>query len=734
MDRFFKKISVPPSPVIEKNDDTQGQHSTEFILSNLPSDPGKRIRILDYNPNIRDQVRRAYVLAGPQQPKTHNFPYKKYRDTQRRFNPAWFDDFPTWLEYSVEKDVAFCLCCYLFKPNIGEQAGGDFFVGEGFSNWKKKERLLTHIGGVNSAHNQAWSNFEALRSQKQHIQSFFSKTHDEARIQYRARLNASIDCCRFLLRQGLAFRGNDESEHSSNHGNFLELLQFLADHNEDVKAVTLKNAPENHKLTSPDIQKDIVNACATETIKTIIKDIGTSLFSILIDESRDVSTKEQMAIVLRYVDKNGHVVERFIGIEHVTSTAARSLKETIDEVFSRHKLSMSRLRGQGYDGASNMQGEFNGLKALIMKDSGCAYYIHCFAHQLQLALVAVAKKNIQIESLFSIVTILVNVVGASSKRCDLLRENQSIAVIKALNSGEFTSGKGKNQETTLKRAGETRWGSHFGTLVSIMTMFSSILDVLEVIADDGVSSQQRCEANNLLDSMQSFDFVFNLHLMKDILGITNELSQALQRKDQDIVNAMKLVGVCKQRLEIMRKSGWDSLLSELQELNNRFNETNTELLLCLACLCPTDSFSAFDSQKLLRLAQFYPKDFSMNELVILKIQLETYIMDMRSSIEFSGLKEIGDLAKKMVQCKKHKVYSLVYLLVTLALTLPVATATVERAFLAMKILKNRLRNRMGDQWMNDNMVIFIEREIFDGIGNDVVMQRFQNMKTRRGIL
>ncbi|CAN6693287.1 unnamed protein product [Malus baccata var. baccata] len=670
MERFFKKISVPPSPVIEKNDDTRGQDSTKFILSNLPSDPGKRIRILDYNPNIRDQVRRAYVLAGPQQPKTHNFPYKKYGDTQRRFNPAWFDDFPTWLEYSVEKDAAFCLCCYLFKPNIGEQAGGDFFVGEGFSNWKKKERLLTHIGGVNSAHNQAWSNFEALRSQKQHIQSFFSKTHDEARIQYRARLNASIDCCRFLLRQGLAFRGNNESEHSINHGNFLELLQFLADHNEDVKAVTLKNAPENHKLTSPDIQKDIVNACAIETIKTIIKDIGTSLFSILIDESRDVSTKEQMAIVLRYVDKNGHVVERFIGIEHVTSTAALSLKETIDEVFSRHKLSMSRLRGQGYDGPSNMQGEFNGLKALIMKDSGCAYYIHCFAHQLQLALVAVAKKNIQIESLFSIVTILVNVVGASSKRCDLLREKQSIAVIEALNS------------------------------VSIMTMFSSILDVLEVIADDGVSSQQR----------------------------------SLQRKDQDIVNAMKLVGVCKQRLEIMRKSGWDSLLSELQELNNRFNETNTELLLCLACLCPADSFSAFDSQKLLRLAQFYPKDFSMNELVILKIQLETYIMDMRSSIEFSGLKDIGDLAKKMVQCKKHKVYSLVYLLVTLALTLPVATATVERAFSAMKILKNRLRNRMGDQWMNDNMVIFIEREIFDGIGNDVVMQRFQNMKTRRGIL
>ena len=65
--------------------------------------------------------------------------------------------------------------------------------------------------------------------------------------------------CSFLLRQELAFRGDDESENSSNQGNFLELLQFLSDHNDDIKAVTLKNAPENLKLTSPDIQKDIVS-------------------------------------------------------------------------------------------------------------------------------------------------------------------------------------------------------------------------------------------------------------------------------------------------------------------------------------------------------------------------------------------------------------------------------------------------------------------------------------------
>ena len=97
------------------------------------------------------------------------------------------------------------------------------------------------------------------------------------------------------------------------------MLKFSATYNGDIKNVILKNAPENLKLTSPDIQKDIVCAVATITIDVIIKYIGDALFVILVDESRDIAMKEQMAIVLRYVDKNEHVIERFIGVGHVSS-------------------------------------------------------------------------------------------------------------------------------------------------------------------------------------------------------------------------------------------------------------------------------------------------------------------------------------------------------------------------------------------------------------------------------
>ena len=86
----------------------------------------------------------------------------------------------------------------------------------------------------------------------------------------------------------------------------------------------------------------------------------------------------------------------------------------------------------------------------------------------------------------------------------------------------------------------------------------------------------------------------------------------------------------------------------------------------------------------------------------------------------------------MVETKKDVVYAFVYKLVKFALILPVATASVERVFSSMNIVKSKLRNRIGDQWMNDCLVTYIESDIFDTISNDVIMEQFQNMSKRRG--
>jgi len=112
----------------------------------------------------------------------------------------------------------------------------------GLTNWKHKERLDVHVGNRNSVHNQCLKACVDLMNQKQHIETALCNQSDQARIEYRTRLNASVDCIRFLLKQGLAFRGHDESEDSDNRGNFLELLHFLANHNDNINTVVLRNA------------------------------------------------------------------------------------------------------------------------------------------------------------------------------------------------------------------------------------------------------------------------------------------------------------------------------------------------------------------------------------------------------------------------------------------------------------------------------------------------------------
>ena len=107
---------------------------------------------------------------------------------------------------------------------------------------------------------------------------------------------------------------------------------------------------------------------------------------------------------------------------------------------------------------------------------------------------------------------------------------------------------------------------------------------------------------------------------------------------------------------------------------------------------------------------------------------------MQSTKEFSTFRGIRQLVEKMIEMKKNVSYPLVYSLVTLALILLVATTTVERDFSTMNIIKNRLRNQIGDQWMNDCLVTYIEKDIYKTIKCEKIMQRFQNIKNLRGQL
>uniref|UniRef100_A0A7N0RHX7 DUF4371 domain-containing protein n=1 Tax=Kalanchoe fedtschenkoi TaxID=63787 RepID=A0A7N0RHX7_KALFE len=223
---------------------------THVDLENLHADPGLRRKITQYHPNIRDEVRRAYILKGSCQLVKHKFSQRDIGGT------------------NIEKDVVFYLCCYIFRSDT--------------ENWNKQDRLDMHARGSAS----------------------------------------------------LLFCGHDESESSSNKGNFIEVLKFLADHNESIGNVVLQNAPANFKLIAPNIQKDISNVAAQEVVYIIIKDIDGDYFVILIDEPHDVLIKEQMVVAC------------------MSRTTSLSLKRGLDSLFTKYNLTMSRVRGQDYDGAN----------------------------------------------------------------------------------------------------------------------------------------------------------------------------------------------------------------------------------------------------------------------------------------------------------------------------------------------------------------------------------------------
>ncbi|KAK8666127.1 hypothetical protein V6N13_006279 [Hibiscus sabdariffa] len=124
---------------------------------------------------------------------------------------------------------------------------------------------------------------------------------------------------------------------------------------------------------------------------------------------------------------------------------------------------------------------------------------------------------------------LLNFVGGSPKRKEFLQEKQAETVVEALSSGDLESGTSLNQELGLSRPGDTRWGSHFKTILNVISLYPSILESLDAIGEVSDWNDTN-KAESLTHLMMSFDFIFVAHLMLSIFGITNELNLALQKK------------------------------------------------------------------------------------------------------------------------------------------------------------------------------------------------------------
>ncbi|KDO65534.1 hypothetical protein CISIN_1g041731mg, partial [Citrus sinensis] len=423
----------------------------------------------------------------------------------------------------------------------------------------------------------------------------------------------------------------------------------------------------------------------------ICKELGDGKFCILVDEALDESDKAQMVIILRYVDCEGYIREPFFEVVNVMETTAVTLKKEICNVLARYDLLVENIRWQGYNGASNMRGAWNGLQVLFLKDCPYAYYIHCFAHQLQLVLVAASNDLPDVWLFFSALGSIVNVLTSSAKRLSELKSVWEAEIIDLIASREVQTGTRANQIHTLQRPGATRWSSHFRSISRLLDLFSIVRKVLWKLVECGPNNSIRGEAKGACESMTSFKFVFILHLLNKVLGVSDLLCQALQVKYQDILNVVHLVSTTKKLLQRLRDNGWETFIEnvvlfyfQLIELNNTFTEQTLELLTLSSALNPIDAFKSFKIEDICSLAKrFYPEDFTKIELI------------------------------------------------RLVLTLHVSTATTERAFSAMKLIKTTHRNKMENEFLSDCIVIYIEREIADNIDSDAIVDEFSFLKNHR---
>ncbi|XP_047257670.1 uncharacterized protein LOC124889739 [Capsicum annuum] len=135
------------------------------------------------------------------------------------------------------------------------------------------------------------------------------------------------------------------------------------------------------------------------------------------------------------------------------------------------------------------------------------------------------------------------------------------------------------------------------------------------------------------------------------------------------------------------------------------------------------------------MTELYSDDFDEFNMCALKNQLANYIIDVHDiDNRFSNLNGLYDLSKRLVRTKKPSYYPLIFRLVKFALLLPVATASVERAFSTMKFIKNKLQSRMNDDFLSGCMVPFMKKDVFNNISADDIILSFQEMKPRRVVL
>lgn len=334
------------------------------------------------------------LLKQPWKPSaSYNFPVSVESGRNRKFKLEWLDRFP-WLVYSSAKEGAFCKYCVLFANRLPSCGTVGAFV---VTPLKKFKRAIEYMESHENAsfHVYAAEIGTAFTRSVETVSSVVSMGNmamKEIIARNRKALQSIVETVIFCGRNNIPLRGHRDdgslTEVSSFHeGNFWELLRFRISSGDTILEEHVKSAAWNATMISKTTQNDIISICGQLILKQIVDEVKEAqFFSVMADETTDITTAEQMSVLVRYTTPQG-VREAFVGFVEVVSTTGQFLADTIWKFLLDIGLDPRNLRGQGYDGASNMSGVRNGVQALIQQKNPLAIYTHCCSHVLNLVIV-----------------------------------------------------------------------------------------------------------------------------------------------------------------------------------------------------------------------------------------------------------------------------------------------------------------------------------------------------------
>lgn len=636
----------------------------------------------------------------------------------RKFNTKQYDSYH-WLTGCIHSNRLFCFVCLLFSNNktvwndIGYADIHNFPTAA-----RKHEQSEKHLESSLKYHTFGKNRIETrLNSQIQiDIDRHNAKVDRNRNIFQRL-----IDIVCFLGKQELAFRGHDESASSVNKGNYLEMVDVLAKY-DGVLENHIQNCTSSFTGLSNRIQNDLISSVASVMIETIKQQIASTDFvAVMVDETPDVSGKEQLVLVLRYFHKS-EVFDRFIKYIDVSSDrTAKTLSAIILLILSEFNC-LSKLVAQTYDGAAVLSSERNGVQSLVRQQCPLAEYVWCSAHVLNLVLSKSCERIPETKRFFNLIKTLANFFNNSTKRQN---HYNKMADMKK-----------------LPRVADTRWTYNSRTVNVIFNSSLHLIDLFEDMAEneDSWDGETLSQVSYLLHNLKDFQFQFLLHVFNEIFAETDVLYEIMQKKTSDVTYCIKKIRDFESFLESFRSrfelifegvkiiTGPPKRKRNVVDAKTNFKRIFIEIIDNISIEC-RDRYKNLKELKffgLLSCENFnkYNDNFPVelvsqfvNVYKLYDFNLDRLINELKcvyKSAEFKNL-SIYKIIEHFYENNINTVFPEVLRLAKLIVTVPASSASTERSFSSLKRIHTYLRNTQGQQRLTDLSTISIEKNLLTEI-------------------